>query len=341
MRMPVESAFATISALPLVTRAAGALALLLLAAAAHAQQDCVLYEPTEAGEVINGTWQQAFERDNYRFTVPADPGGGYVIARINTNAPSRPHMRIIPPSGQGVVAQVAPSFPGSSPQTLEVAFEVDAGTTFAVEIFEDAVSSAGAFPVPYRWSWTFVSRVDCYEPNDGLPSNWPDPIATSKTVPLDQVQEAYSLAGHLTFGIRAFEAHNVDWYDFTLAVPTEIWLATLEVPTDQSIRIRLFDGGGGLLHDRVPPIGETGVIGPILLQPGTYYLDLHPHVRGEGNVTLSEGGVLPDHFERPYQFIISTSDPSASRTVGDAGRSARRRATSSRSSSSIAGVTGG
>jgi len=59
-------------------------------------------------------------------TVPADPGGGYVIARIETSAPSRPQMQIIPPSGQGVVVQAAPSFPGPSLQF----FEVDADTTF-------------------------------------------------------------------------------------------------------------------------------------------------------------------------------------------------------------------
>jgi hypothetical protein len=275
--------------------------LLLFGFAAQAGQECAPYEPTEAGEVISNTWEAAFERDSYQFTVPGDPGGGYVIARIETTAPSRPQMRIIPPSGSGVVAQAAPSFPGPSPFTLEVAFEVDAGTTFDLEIFEDAVSSPGDFPVPYKWSWTFVSRVDCYEPNDGRPSAWP--------VPLDQVLEAYSLAGHLSYGIPAFEAHNFDWYGFTLADPTEIWLATLAVPADQSIRLRLFDSDGGVVVDHVPPIGETGVIGPTLLQPGAYYLDLHPEVRGAGSVTLSEGGSLPDHFERPYRFIVSTADP--------------------------------
>ena len=291
-------------------RAACTLApLFLLAAAAHAQHECSSYEATEAGEVIESTWEQPFERDNYEFTVPADPGGGYVIARIETTPPSRAQMRIIPPSGQGVVTQAAPSFPGASPQILEVAFEVDADSTFNLEIFEDAVSSPDDFPVHYTWSWRFVSRIDCYEPNDGIPGDWPSPVANSRSVPLDEVLEAYSLAGHLTYAIPAFEAHNFDWYDFTLAAPTEIWLATLGVPADQSIRIRLFDSVGAVVVDRVPATGETGVIGPTLLQPGTYYLDLHPEIRGEGGVTLSEGGLIPDHFEQRYRFIVSTADP--------------------------------
>ncbi len=295
----------------LAIRAAGVLASLLpLATVAQAQQECVPYEPTKAGEVISNTWEKQFERDEYDFTVPADPGGGYVIARIETRAPSRPQMRIIPPSGQGVVAQVAPSFPGPSPEVLEVAFEVDADTTFHVEIFEDAVSQPADFPVPYKWGWTFISRVDCYEPNDGRPSEWPAPRAGAKAIPLDEELEAFGLAGHLNYVIAAFDPHGFDWYSFKLAEPTQVWLATLEVPADQSIRIRLFDGGGGVMLDKVPPAGETGVIGPTLLKPGTYYLDLHPEVRGAGYVVLSEGGSLPDHFQRPYRFIVSTADPS-------------------------------
>ncbi len=281
---------------------------LLLPTAAQAQEVCVPYEPTEAGQAIDGTWDAAFERDAYQLTVPEDAGGGYVIARIETGDPSRPHMRIIPPSGLGVVAQSAPSFPGPSPQVLEVAFEVDAGTTFDVEIFEDAVSSADDFPVSYSWSWAFFSRVDCYETNDGLPTDWPSPAANSKTVPVDEVVEAFSLAGHQSFGISAFDANNFDWYDFALDAPTQIWFATLAVPADQVLRVRLFDGGGMVVTDEVPPVGETAQIGPTLLQPGTYYLEIHPEVRGEGQVTLSEGGTLPDHFDRPYQFIVSTRE---------------------------------
>ncbi|MCP5110540.1 MAG: hypothetical protein GY953_06860, partial [bacterium] len=286
--LSLKAARTTASERPAPTRVVGAVTtLLLFTAVAEAQSDCVPYEPTEAGQVIQGTWDAAFERDTYSFTVPSDPGGGYVIARVGSDAPSRPQMRIIPPSGQGVIAQSAPSFPGPSPQTLEVAFEVAPDTTFTVEIAEDAVSSV--FPVSYTWSWRFVSRVDCFESNNGLPSDWPGPTATSKTVPLNQVQEAYSLAGHQTFVISGSEPQNYDWYDFTLDEPTQVWLETLVVPTDQSIRIRLYDSDGNVVADGLPPLGETGVVGRTPLQPGTYYRDLQPEVRGGGNVTLSEG----------------------------------------------------
>jgi hypothetical protein len=311
LEIPVESTRPTTCASRLAARAAIVLASLLLAVAAQAQHDCFPYELTEAGEVINSTWAAQFERDNYQFTVPADPGGGYVIARIETTAPSRAQMRIIPPDGQGVVAQVAPSFPGPSPQVLEVAFEVDAGTTFDVEIFEDAVSQPADFPVPYKWSWTFVSRVDCYEANDGSPGNWPDPIAGSKTIPLDQVLEAYSLAGHQTFVISAFDAQNFDWYNFTLDEPTEVWLATLTTPLDQSIRVRLFGSDGLTVVDQVPETGQTGLIGPTLLQPGTIISICTPRFGATGTSCSAREERSPTTSTVP---IISSSAPSTPRS---------------------------
>ena len=303
--LSLEAGRPTDFAPPATTRVVAAAAALLLTASVQAQSDCVPYEPTGAGQVVQGVWDAAFEIDRYEITVPSDPGGGYVIARLESPAPGRPRMRIIPPSGLGVITQSAPTFPdGPSPQAIEVAFEVIPGAAYEVEIAEDAVSSS--FPVNYRWNWSFVSRVDCFETNDALPSDWPAPTAVSKTVPVNEVQQAYSLAGHQSFSINPGELQNFDWYDFTLDEAAEVVLETLVVPSDQSIRIRLFDGNGDQVADGTPPVGATGAVGPISLQPGTYYLDLHPEVRGESQVTLSEGGPLPDHFETPYQFIIRT-----------------------------------
>ncbi len=298
------------------------LALALLTAAAQAQHDCTPYAPSTAGDVIDATWAQAFERDTYTFTVPDDPGGGYVVAFAETTAPSEPHMRIIPPSGLGVVTQTAPTDPTSlSPQLLEVAFEVAAGTTFTVELFEDAVSSPSAFPVPYRWGWTFVSRVDCYEANDGIPNQWPAPTVGSKTVPFDQELEAFSLAGHLDFTIGG--EHTYDWYDFTLDAPADIWLGTTAVPTNQVLRVRLFGANGLAIADSVPEVGQPTLLGPVSLGPGTYYFHVLPEVRGGREAVLSEGESLPDHFDTPYRFIVSTRAlciPSATRACLQDGR---------------------
>lgn len=314
--MNLQDTIARPSILPTTCRTACALLALLLpplAASAQAQHDCVPYEPTVAGKVYDDptiNWGQAFEKDKYQFTVPDDPGGGYVIARVETSAPSQPAMLIIPPLGSGgVITQQAPTQPASpNPQVLEVAFEVDSGITYDVVIQESVVSSTPAFPVHYKWSWTFISRVDCYEENDGRANNWPSPVGTSKTIPVDQVLEAYGLAGHQSYGIAPFDDNNHDWYDFTINAPTEIMIGTLEVPTDQGIRVRLFDNKGLTLLDQRPQVGGTAVIGPRLLQPGTYFVELLPEEGGERQVTLSEGEQIPDHFDRPYKFIISNQD---------------------------------
>ena len=170
------------------------LVLLLLATAATAESDCAPYQPSEADDSISGSWGAAFEIDNYEITVPSDPGGGYVIAWIETDAPSRPRMTI---GDVGSITQSAPTYPGPSPQRLEVAFEAKANRTYPVAVSEDAVSSA--FPVAYTFGWRFVSRVDCFEPNQRQGSaayRWPEPLTTSKTIPLDENLGAYSLAGH-------------------------------------------------------------------------------------------------------------------------------------------------
>ncbi|MBZ0113216.1 MAG: hypothetical protein K8J08_12185 [Thermoanaerobaculia bacterium] len=278
-----------------------------LAAPASAQHDCTPYPGTAAGEVVDSTWSVPLEQDDYQFTIPSDPGGGYVVMTVDTVAPSQPRMRIVPPSGQGVVMQVGTSFPGPSPYALEVAFEVDADATYDIEVIEDVSASLEDHPVAYQWSWTFFSKIDCYEENDGDPFDWPVPTFTSKTVPFDEVLEAFSIAGFLDFGIPANAPHGLDWHDFTLFAPTELWLATVSVPTDQSLQMKLHDSDGNVVLDpAVPPVGTAGVFGPIVLQPDTYYAFINPHVRGDTEVTLSEGDTIPDHFDRPYQFIIST-----------------------------------
>lgn len=288
---------------------AAALGLAISVPAVEAQHDCVEYEPTMAGAVVNDDWQSPFEVDNYQIDVPADPGGGYVVASLSSQAPSQPGMRIIPPSGLGVVAQIAPTQPESaSPQTIEVAFEVAGGTTFMVEVSESTVATMEAHPILYTWSWSFVSKVDCYEPNDGDPTAWPEPVPNARQIPLNEIHEAFSLAGHLSFGIPTGSAHTYDWYEFTLAVPTSIWAATVSVPSDQSIRLRIFGDDDGLVDitGSPPPVGSFVTIGPQLLAAGTYYLEVVPVDRGLTNVATSEGEALPDHFVTPYEFIVGT-----------------------------------
>ncbi len=289
--------------------AVAAFVFLLVATAAQAQHDCVDYDPTDAGEAVDSTWTVPTEIDNYQINVPNDMGGGYVVARITATAPAQPRMSIVPPSGVGVVAQNNTNSNGPSPHELEVVFEVYGGETYEVELREDVQAPLAQHPLVYQWTWSFVSRVDCYEHNDGSPGDWPDPIATARAIPLEQQHEAYSIAGHLSFTIPNDADHSWDWYKFNLGVPTTLWLATTQVPSDQRLQVRLFNANGQVeVSGTAPGFGETTVVGPALVDPGTYYVEIHPVDNGEQEATLSEGGTIPDHFNTPYHFVVGTAE---------------------------------
>ncbi|REJ86161.1 MAG: hypothetical protein DWQ36_21885 [Acidobacteria bacterium] len=281
----------------------------LVAAPASAQHDCIPYTPTEAGTTINSNWAVPGEQDDYQIVIPDDPGGGYVIASVSTSAPSEPMMRIIPPSGQGVVTDIATTTNGPSPHTLTVAFEVDADTTFDVEIIEDTVAPIDQHPVAYTWTWTFVSQVDCYEPNDGSPSSWPDPSFDAREIPLDQELTAYAIAGHQASSIPNDADHSWDWYELTLGAPTDLWLATTKIPDDQRLRMRLYpsDGPPAIASGTSSVAGDEISFGPVTVPAGTWYLEIHPIDNGEEDARLSEGESLPDHFITPYRWVVSTA----------------------------------
>jgi hypothetical protein len=281
--------------------------LVLVPTVVHAQHDCVLYDPTVAGAVIDSNWGTPTEIDNYQIVVPPDLGGGYVVARIAATAQVEPEMSITHPSTVGQITQSGTNTNGPSPFVLEVVFEVYGGETYDVELREDVQAPLAAHPVVYQWSWSFVSRVDCYEHNDGSPGTWPDPTVTARQIPLNQELAAYSLAGHLSYSIPQDAPHTWDWYEINIGVPTTLWFGTTQVPSDQRIRLRLFDAGGFVeVNGATPNFGETIVVGPALVDPGTYYLEIHPENHGPTNATLSEGGTIPDHFNTPYHFVVAT-----------------------------------
>lgn len=290
---------------------AGCLTILCLvtfgAVMAQAQHDCVPYDPTTADNSVSSTWLTPTETDTYQIVIPDDPGGGYVVAIIASDFPVEPKMNIYAPQGPTApIAQNATNTNGPSPFNLTVAFEVVGGETYNVEVREDVQAPLKNHPIDYQWSWVFVSKPDCYEPNDSA-SDWAQIAATARQIPLDQLLEAYAISGHLTFSIPSDAHHSFDWYKFTLSQQMQIWFGSMEVPSDQRITFRLFDDAGfPIVEDPPPPVGGTTVVGPSLLSAGTYYLEVHPAPSGANDVSLSEGEPLPDHFDTPYRFVVTT-----------------------------------
>lgn len=280
--------------------------ILLTPLSAESQHDCVPYVPSTASGSFDNTWAVPGEQDDYQFTVPADPGGGYVTIDFNTTAPSSPWLRVFVAGPPGSISSGGTNPAGQ--QQVVVVFEVAPGQTYDIEVSEWLPAPIEDHPVPYQLSWTFTGKADCYEPNDGR-DIWPDPQSSSKAIPLETVIEAFSLAGYITNFIVSTDDNNYDWYDFTLAAPTEISIATLRVPADQRLKLRLFDEAQSVVMESPNPVlGGTVQTGPELLAAGTYYLEAAPFDRGASVARPSAGEAVPDHFNAPYKLVV-TAEP--------------------------------
>jgi len=270
---------------------------------AESQHDCVPYSPSTADGSFDNTWAVPGEQDEYQFTVPTDPGGGYVTINFDTTAPASPWLRVFVDAHPGSISSGGTDPAGQ--QQVVVVFEVAPGQTYDIEITEWIQAPIEDHPVSYQLSWTFTGKADCYEPNDGR-DIWPDPQSSSKAIPLETVIEAFSLAGHITNSIVPTHDNNYDWYDFTLAAPTEISFATLKVPADQRLKLRLFDESQSVVMEGSNPVpGGTVQSGPELLAVGTYYLETAPIDRGASVARPSEGEAIPDHFNTPYKLVVT------------------------------------
>ncbi len=277
---------------------------LLQVSAVEAQHDCVPYTPTEAGATIDDAWQEPGDEDTFQFTVPSDPGGGYVILSINAAAPASPWLTVLVPGFAGSISSGGTDPAGQ--QNIEVIFEVAAGQTYEVRATEFWNAPVEDHPIPYQWSWTYIGRADCYEPNDGR-DIWPNPQAISREIPIDTVIEAYALAGFVKNSISSIDDNNYDWYDFTLTETTDIWIGTGQSPADQKIKLRLFnDAQSMLLETPNPVLGGTTQAGPRTLDPGTYYIEAVPFDRGSPVVRPLNGEPIPDHFNTTYQLVASS-----------------------------------
>ncbi len=266
-------------------------------AAPDPSHQCTPYAPTPAGRAVAETWSEPNERDDVGFSVPGDPGGGWVETKLTTDAPSKPWA----------VTTVAGDDPGAigsggtdGQRRIDV-FEVAPGQGYASEVRAFVNAPVDQHPWPWTWSWTFHSRVDCYEPNDT--------IADAKAIPLDTSVEAYLIAGHVTNGIAGNDPRTYDWYRFELEEETAVTLHVLQIPSNTRWSSRLMTAEGRQVGGAIrAPRGETvsGDLGT--LSAGTWYLEIHPSPDLRHAVP-SSGHAVPEHFNVPYVFELEAVEP--------------------------------
>jgi hypothetical protein len=228
-----------------------------------------------------------------------------VTVTVGTSAPSSPWVSVLVPGEVGAISSGGTNPAGQ--QDIVVVFEAAPNQTYEIAAAEFLNAPIEDHPVSYQVSWTFSGRADCYEPNSGR-DIWPDPQASSKAIPRDQVIEAFSLAGYVKNSITTVDDNNYDWFDVTLTEPTDVWIGTVKVPADQKVKLRLFNEAKSVrLETPNPDLGGTIQAGPVSLIPGTYYIEAAPIARGAGAVRPLAGDPIPDHFNSTYKLIVSSS----------------------------------
>lgn len=271
--------------------------------AANAQHDCSPYAATEAYGDLSSAWTKQNQKNHRLFTVPNEPGGGYVTVTLIAHHPDvTPAMSLRVASKTGQVINGGGA--GRGNQTITDVFEAAGGETYFVEVVPAWNAPIEDHPVSYSLSWKYVSLVDCYEPNDAEQKRWETVLPVAKAIPLNQVIEASDIVGYGKTSMNT--ARRFDWYKFTLNEPRTITIRTLQVADDAQAGLRLFNEQGRYVTDAPKPaIGATTESKPKLLEAGTYYLEWIPAKRGKSVARTSNGVEFPNHFVRPYRIVVT------------------------------------
>ena len=271
--------------------------------------DCVPYMPTPAGDDISGQWSGPDDENTTTITVPADPGGGIVTVTLSSNRPP-PFLTatlVIPNAAGAVFAGGAAGT--SNERMVTTRFEAAPGESYTLTAAQFGGLRPDEYPVDYTMTWTFASKVDCYEPNNDHPD--------AKRVPLNTELSAYYL-GSMRDERQAMDGYG-DWYSFTLTEQSNVSVTfTSTSPGDVSrLRLDIFDPS----RNGFPPPGFQVTLGPdaaavldmgmlmtpptVELDPGTYLVQVSS---GSGPVhTMGPDEDTPKHFIHEYKFQVNAT----------------------------------
>ena len=260
--------------------------------------DCLEYEPTVAGGDLSGEWNDHDDVDDYTITAPSDPGGGVVQVTLTSDFMS-PWLALNhashPSSPPSILDRSAEGF--ADPSRIIAEFEVAANESYTITAAQAiALDGFESYPVEYTMSWSFSSKVDCYEPNDD--------VKYAKQVPINTTLSAYALGGY-----RSDYLHDddvMDWYSFTLTETSEVVAAFADTaPVDLWLAMDIYPPKGGILDGGSSVYGVFSEPKPITLEPGIYHLRVDAFY-SPGGVVIQDD-VPPDHWSTEYGFEVRAS----------------------------------
>jgi hypothetical protein len=276
--------------------------------------ECVMYEPSEAGGDLSGSWTaEVGGGDVFRtITVPDDAGGGYVTVRVKSSASIRPAL----------FAEVVPAASGSinltgqtttdpainpDPTLVEAVFEVAPDRTYRLTMRgNNAAGASITYPQPFTASWSFTSRVDCYEPNDTL--------ETATAIPLEKPIQASFIAGFRdSNSIVSGSAPTLDIYRFQLHAPSAVRITLSDVADDVRPRLIVYDEGGAQIGSTAlaPAAGENAVYESAGALPAGWYrvrVDTDFGVGRRSSLISNTDTAIPSHFQQDYTLVVESLD---------------------------------
>ncbi|GEM_PF-4170006 len=271
------------------------------------KNDCQVYSPNSFTNTITDSWEKINERKEHidAIVIPEDAGGGYVKVELTQSDPDLRPTLSVSIAGSKIIG-------GSSTQTNNklnrvAYFSVYPGMKYSLKTFP--FFNAAAYPVDYTITWDFVSQMDCFEPNDTK--------TDAKKVLIDDTIEAYAIAGHKEYFVSSFAEQTYDWYKVELKEPGQLKIEVLDLPKDIRIVTRVFSQDNdhissdflftgsdfGASFDR----GRTSInTTSNVLDPGVYYIELHPDFFEHGKKANSDLDPIPDHFNKTYKMKVTS-----------------------------------
>jgi hypothetical protein len=279
--------------------------------------ECVMYEPTVgAGGDLGGEWSTSGEAGQAVRTivVPADPGGGYVTVRLQSTESMRPQLfaEVLPEATGGIVLSgqttTDPAI-NPDPTLVEAVFEVAPGRSYQLTL--RGLNAAGAsitYPQPFTASWSFTSRVDCYEPNDTFDD--------AKAIPMERAIQATFIAGFRdSNSIPATSEPTLDFYRFELHEATPVRITLSDVADEVRPRLVVYGEGGGQVGSGAlaPAAGQNAVYESAgALSAGWYRVrvdvGLSPSDFRRSSLTSNTDTKAPTHFQQNYTLVVESLD---------------------------------
>jgi len=279
--------------------------------------ECVMYEPTlNVGGDISGQWSTSGEAGQVveTITVPDDAGGGYVTVRIQSDTGSMRSQifaEVIPEASASI------SLPGQSvtdpaidpdPSLVEAVFEVAPEREYLLTLRGlNRIGGSITYPQRFTASWSFTSRVDCYEPNDTL--------ATAKAIPMENPITASFIAGFRdSNSIEATSEPTLDFYRFELHAPTAVRITLSDVVATVRPRLTLYNAAGTTVGSAAsaPAAGQSAVLTSGTLPAGWYRVrvdvGLSPSSFRRSSLTSNTDTEIPPHFLQNYTLVVETLD---------------------------------